>query len=208
MSEPRKPDPMQQIRVSLHKAVRELHQKARAQAEDAVSDATSGVVDPGSGGGVYGGALPYGTPAITHGTTAGAGSSDQPIRRDARIVTFDAFDPEDVDWGLTQAPGVVNFAARRDHKHRIDPAASGDLSGNFPSPTVIKLRGRSISATAPAVGDVYSWDGSSWVPGPASGAGKYRSFLWAPDGLGDWGFVSALDADGNRVPVTALFALE
>ena len=42
--------------------------------------------------------------------------------------------------------------------------AGGDLAGTYPNPTVDGLQGRPIDSVAPAVGDVYSWDGAKWTP--------------------------------------------
>ncbi|RZJ90395.1 MAG: hypothetical protein EOO20_08295 [Chryseobacterium sp.] len=43
-------------------------------------------------------------------------------------------------------------------------SANGDLAGAFPSPSVIKIQGVSISATAPSVGQVLQFNGSNWTP--------------------------------------------
>ena len=45
----------------------------------------------------------------------------------------------------------------------IGPAL-GDLSGTFPSPTVSRLQGLSVSPTLPIVGEVLKWSGTQWEP--------------------------------------------
>ena len=49
--------------------------------------------------------------------------------------------------------------------------AGGDLSGNYPSPTVAKLQQRSVSSTAPSAGEALVWDGAQWAPAVVAGGG-------------------------------------
>src|SRR5262249_17831094 len=56
------------------------------------------------------------------------------------------------------------------------PTAGGDLSGNLSAPTVAKLQGRTMSATAPTSGQVLAWNGSQWAPSNAASGGVRAGF--------------------------------
>lgn len=60
-------------------------------------------------------------------------------------------------------------------------AAGGDLSGEYPDPTVAKLQGRDVATTAPADGDALLWSATSsrWQPGATSGGSGIASYAYA-----------------------------
>lgn len=65
-----------------------------------------------------------GTPALTFGTSAAAGSSGTFINSDATLPIFDATVPSTQAFSDAAAAGAAGVAARRDHKHGM-PASPG-----------------------------------------------------------------------------------
>ncbi len=103
------------------------------------------------------GAVTFGTPAITLGTSAAAGSIDEPIRRDSTIVAFDATVPVTQAFGDSAATGSAAVAARRDHKHAmpanplIESGGPTTLAfGAIPDGDLLQRSGSSIIGVAPA----------------------------------------------------------
>jgi hypothetical protein len=60
------------------------------------------------------------------------------------------------DYSFSQIGGTISGSQL--------PAATGDLTGSFPGPTVVKFQGRPVSPNTPLNGQVLAWDGSQWIP--------------------------------------------
>lgn len=82
---------------------------------------------------------------------------------------------------------VTGSDSRNTDSRAPDGAASGDLVGTYPSPTVDGLQGRDVSSAAPADGQALVWNNSlsRWEPGGVPGSGI--ASVTAGDGLANSG---------------------
>jgi hypothetical protein len=65
---------------------------------------------------------------------------------------------------LTNAELDENFATLDTQSVRV----AGDIGGSTSAPYVVALNGRSLSSSAPAVGQTLVWNGSAWTPSTPS----------------------------------------
>jgi len=138
---------------------------------------------------------------------AGAVTSGQYLRGDGTNVTLSSIQAADVPTlnqnttgTASNVTGVVAIAnggtgaadstAALAALGALSTTASvgGDLSGNLPNPTVSKIQGYSVAATAPTSGQVLTWNGTAWVPSAAASGGSggggvlfYLNYGTSPD---------------------------
>ena len=114
-----------------------------------------------------------GTPALTLGTSSGAGSATTFVRTDATLLTFDSTNPAALG---TAAPGSAAAAARRDHVH-----AAADLAGDSTTGLLPVSKGGTGQATSATAGRYLKGDGTNWgtSSGSPSGTGVCGANAWA-----------------------------
>ena len=70
--------------------------------------------------------------------------------------------------GSTGSTVCIGNDSRLSDSRAPNGSASGDLTGSYPSPTVSKVRGVTVSATAPTTNQVLKYNGTQWEPGSVS----------------------------------------
>lgn len=76
--------------------------------------------------------------------------------------------------------------------------ASGDLSGNASSQTVVALQGYPVASTTPTSSQVLQWNGSAWTPATLSASTSTN--YWSPTSTGIYYNASGSVAIGAAVP--------
>jgi hypothetical protein len=104
----------------------------------------------------------------TYGTTTSVGQFT--VDQQGRITSASN---QVIPTASTLATGLLSSTDWNTFNNKLGTAtiAGGDLSGNLVAPTVAKIQGQNISATAPSANQVLQFVGGVWTPSTLSGAG-------------------------------------
>ena len=99
----------------------------------------------------------------------------------AAVITSGQFTPTQIATGATGSTVCIGNDARLSDSRAPNGTATGDLYGSFPSPNVGKLRGTTISTTAPTDGQVLTYaTATGWTPTTIAASGDLSGTYPAP----------------------------
>ena len=125
---------------------------------------------------VEGQALSPKVAVTSNGFAFRSGQVDRPLSpgvssteiRDA-AVTMPKIDGSGAVAGYVIKWNGSSWAPAPDSAGGVSGPAGGDLSGNYPNPDVVGLRGRQIASDYPTTGDVLAYESSRWTPTEVDG---------------------------------------